>query len=141
MQLHAVEKDQMIANWKSTTTSVKDGLRTIEKEFVNLKSNNTFNLVMLVSVQKNQSYIKDLRIEASGIWKVHENILVRVIKEISIPTVQDANQISQESIDNLAANFKFKLQNNPIHINTIKFLNQNSLILINEKHIETTYSK
>jgi hypothetical protein len=141
LQLQAVQKDQMITTWKSTNTSVNKGLTTIEKEYVNLRANNTFDIVMLVSVQKGQSYIKDLRIEASGIWEVHENILVRVIKNTSIATVQDVNQISQQSIDNLAANIKFKLENDPIVISTVKFLNENSLILINEQYKETTYSR
>ena len=141
LQAQAVQKEQMITTWMNTASYVNDGLTTIEKEYMNLRANGTFDIVMLVSVQKDNSYIKDLRIEASGIWEVRDNILVRVIQKVSVPTVQDANQISQQSIDNLAANFKFRLQNDPIRISTVKFLNKNSLILINEKYKETTYSR
>lgn len=141
LQAQAVQKEQMITTWMNTASYVNDGLTTIEKEYMNLRANSTFSIVMLVSVQKNKSYLKDLRIEATGIWEVHNNILVRVINNVSVPTAQDVNQISQQSIDNLAANLKYRLEHDPIRIATVKFLNQNSLILINEKYEETTYSR
>jgi len=139
--IYAVNKNEISGSWKTVNKTTENGVLTIEKEFMNLNQNNSFSIVVLVSVQKDQAYIKDLRIEATGIWEVHDNTLVFVVKNVSVPVVQEVNQISQQSIDNLAANFKYKYENDPIHIVTIKFLNNNSLTLISEKYRETSYSR
>ena len=123
------------------TKTQDNGLVTIEKEYLNISQNNIFNIVLLVSVQKDQSYIKDLRIEAYGSWDVRDNTLVLVVDRVNVPQVQDIQQISQVSLNNLAANFKSKYENNPIHILVVKFLNNNSLTIINENYREMSYSR
>ncbi len=141
IQLQAVEANKIIGNWHTVTETRNNGLITIEKEYLNINQNSDFNIVLLVSVQKDEAYIKDLRIEAYGTWDVRDNTLVLVAKSVNVPQVQDIHQISRESLNNLAANFKSKYENNPIHILIIKFLNSNSLTIINEKYQEIIYSK
>jgi len=141
LPLEAVEKQQMIGHWNTITTSNDNGQRTVEKEYLNLNGDSSFDITILVSVQKGNAYIKDLRIEATGIWEVRDNTLVLVVKTVSVPRVQKINQISQQSLNQLADNFKYKYENDPIHIITIKFLNQNSLVTINEAFRETSYSR
>lgn len=141
VQLYAVSKEQLAGHWQTVTQTNNNGLITIEKEYMNLNQNSTFSVIVLVSVQKGNAYLKDLRIEASGIWEVRDTVLVMVVKKVNVPIVQEVNQISEESINNLAENFKYKYENDPIHIITIKFLNTNSLITINEALRETSYSR
>jgi hypothetical protein len=105
MQLQAVEANKIIGNWHTVTETRNNGLITIEKEYLNISQNSNFNIVLLVSVQKDEAYIKDLRIEAYGTWDVRDNTLVLVAKSVNVPQVQDINQISRESLNNLAANF------------------------------------
>ncbi len=141
IQIHAIDANKIIGNWNTITKTQDNGLVTIEKEYLNISPNNNFNIVLLVSVQKDQAYIKDLRIEAYGTWDVRDNTLVLVVSRVNVPQVQDIQQISQESLNNLAANFKAKYENNPIHILKVKFLNNSSLTIINEKYREVSYSR
>ncbi len=141
LELHAVNQGQIIGNWQAFTRTLNQGTETIEKEYLSLNANHTFVLVILVSLQKDDAYIKDLRIEVTGTWDSRDNALVYVIKAVNVPAAKEVYLISQESLENLAANFKYKYENDNIHMGKIKYIDGTNLTIIGEKLRETSYRR
>jgi hypothetical protein len=141
INLHAVNQNNIMGNWQAFDRTIYKGTETIEKEYLTLNSNHTFTIVILVSVKKDESYIKDLRIEVSGTWDSRDNTLVYVIKTVNVPIAKEVYLISKQSLENLAANFKYKYENDSIHIIKIKYIDKNTMNIIGEKGIETKYTR
>jgi len=141
LELHAVNQNDIMGNWQALSRTVNNGTETIEKEYLTLNANRTFVLVILVSLKKNDSFVKDLRIEVTGNWDSRDNTLVYVIKSINIPTAKEVYLISQKSLENLAENFKYKYVNDAIHISKIKYMDRTNLTMIGEKGRETVYKR
>lgn len=141
LALNAIDKNQIIGNWNSTLRTLNNGTETIEKEYLSLNANSTFSLVILVSLQKGDAYIKDMRIEVAGTWESRDHTLVYVIKTVNIPNAKEVYGISQQSLENLAENFKSKYENDNIHIGKIKYIDNSNLTVIGEKLRETQYSR
>lgn len=139
IELGAADKRLLTGTWKSVSKSTHRGTLTIEKEYLYLNANNTFTVVLLVSVQKGVAFIKDLEIKGSGIWKVSDRTLVAVVNKMEVPFAKEVYKISQESLRNLAANFKSRFKNEPIRILRIKSIDMNHLVTINEASNETHY--
>jgi len=141
LNLHAVNQNDLIGNWESINRTVNNGTETIEKEYLTLNVNHTFSLILLVSLKKDASYVKDLRIEVTGTWDSRDNTLVYVVKNVNVPRAKEVYLISQQSLENLAANFKFKYENDTIHMSRIEILNKTMLNLLGEKGRETKYKR
>jgi len=127
--------------WHSITRSVNNGTQTVEKEYLNLYNNNKFNLVLLVSLEKGDFFVKDLRIEVSGIWRAKYKSLIYIIEKINVPVAKEVYRINQQSLRNLANNFKRMYETNKIHINKINYLNSDKMTIVNEKGSEVSYSR
>lgn len=141
LELHAVNQNDIMGNWQAINRTLNNGTETIEKEYLTLNANRTFVLVILVSLKKNDSFVKDLRIEVSGNWDSRDNTLVYVIKSVNVPVAKEVYLISQQSLENLAANFKYKYENDAIHIGKIKYMDGKNLTMIGEKGRETVYKR
>ena len=141
INLHAVNQNDIMGKWESISRTLNNDTETIEKEYLTLNANRTFALVILVSVKKDEAYVKDLRIEVSGTWDSRDNTLVYVIKKINVPAAKEVYLISQQSLENLAANFKYKYENDAIHITRIKYIDRTNLNVIGEKGLETKYKR
>jgi len=135
----AADKRLVTGTWKSVAKSTNNGTLTIEKEYLFLKANSTFTVVLLVSVQKGEAFVRDLEIKGSGIWKVSNHTLVAVVNKMEVPFAKEIYRISQASLRNLAANFKQRFEKEPIRILTIKSIDQNNLITLNEALKQTHY--
>jgi hypothetical protein len=141
LELHAVNKNDLMGNWQAVTRTLNNGTETIEKEYLSLNANHRFELVILVSLQKDDAFIKDLRIEVTGTWESRDNMLVYVIKTVNVPVAKEVYRISQKSLENLAANFKYKFENDNIHMSKIKYVDGANLTIIGEKLRETKYQR
>ena len=141
LQLGAVERSDVIGKWQAVTKSNNHGTVTSEKEYLHLNADRSFDIVLLVSVQKEEAFVKDLQIKGSGIWKVSDNTLVVVVNKLEVPFAKEVYLISQESLRNLAANFKRRFENEPIRILKIKSFDKHRLITVNEGSKETQYSR
>jgi len=141
LELSAVSQNQIIGKWQSSIQTTNNGTLTIEKEYLHLNADRTFSIVLLVSIQKEEAFIKDLRIEGSGIWKLWNNTLVAVVKKVEVPSAKEVYLISQESLRNLSETFKRKFQNEPIRMSTIQSIDKNNLITVNEKAKKTSYRR
>ena len=141
LQLGAVDRSDIVGKWKAVTKSTNNGTVTLEKEYLHLNADRSFDIVLLVSVQKEEAFVKDLQIKGSGIWKVSDNTLVVVVNKLEVPFAKEVYLISQESLRNLAANFKRRFQNEPIRILKIKSFDKHRLITVNEASKETHYSR
>lgn len=141
VNLHAVQQNDIMGNWQSFTRTLNNGTETIEKEYLTLNANRTFVLVILVSVKKNEAFVKDLRIEVSGTWDSRDNTLVYVIKTVNVPKAKEVYLISQKSLEDLAATFKYRYENDNIHMGKIKYADGTNLSIINEKGRETKYKR
>ena len=141
IELNAADKTQVMGIWKAVSQSTYKGTLTIEKEYLHLNANSTFSIVLLVSVQKGDAFIRDLQIKGSGIWKVSDNTLVAVVNKMEVPFAKEIYLISQESLRNLAANFKHRFEKEPIRILSIKSIDQKNLITVNEALKETHYTR
>ena len=142
LQLTAADKVYNISgNWHASSRTLNNGTETIEKEYLTLDPNGTFSLLLLVSLKKDEAFIKDLRIEVGGNWESRYNTLVYVIKTVNVPSAKEVYLISQKSLENLAANFKYRYENDRIHINKIKTLDNRNLLIINEQGSGTKYAR
>jgi len=141
LELSAADKTQVIGIWKAVSQSAHKGNVTTEKEYLHLNANSTFSIVLLVSVQKGDAFIRDLQIKGSGIWKVSDNTLVAVVNKMEVPFAKEIYLISQESLRNLAANFQNRFKKEPIRIRSIKSIDQENLITVNEALKETHYTR
>ncbi len=139
LEMSAMSPSEIVGKWQCITHSTNNGTVTTEKEYLYLNADHTFSIVILVSLQKDDAFIKDLHVEGSGIWKTMNNTLVIVIKKVKVPAAKEVYLISQQSLENLAANFQNKFINEPILISTIKSIDRNNLTTVNEKLNETHY--
>ena len=139
--LHAVNPNELIGSWYSSLRTLNNGTETIEKEYLTFSANSTFKLVLLVSLKKDLSFVKDLRIEVIGNWEAKGNALIYIIKSVNVPSAKEVYQISQQSLDNLAANFKFKYENDKIHVNKIISMETKKLSVLSERGRTTNYTR
>ncbi len=140
LQLDAFDRSDLIGKWKALSKTTNEGSVTLEKEYLHLNADKSFNIVLLVSVQKGEAFVKDLQIKGSGIWKVSDETLVVVVNKLEVPFAKEVYLISQESLRNLAANFKRRFENEPIRILKIKSLDKLHFITVNEASKEN-YSR
>ncbi|MGB5505995.1 MAG: hypothetical protein WBM70_04815 [Sulfurovum sp.] len=139
IELNAADRRLVTGTWKSVDQSNNHGTKVIEKEYLYLNGNGTFTIVLLVSVQKGDAFVRDLEIKGSGIWKVSNHTLVAVVKKMEVPFAKEVYRISQESLRHLATTFKNRFEKEPIRILTIKSIDQNNLITVNEASKQTNY--
>jgi hypothetical protein len=139
--LNAITVQELAGNWSAYSESTSNGTVTVEKEYLHLNANNTFSIQLFVSVQKEEAFIKDLRIEGSGIWKSRDNTLVIYIQKVEVPFAKEIYLISQESLRTLANNFKHKYENEPLRIIKIKSFTSSQLVTSNETLLETVYTR
>ena len=141
LELHAVNQNDLMGNWQSFIRTLNNGTEITEKEYLTLNANHTFTLVILVSLKKNDSFVKDLRIEITGDWESRDNTLVYVIKTVNVPFAKEVYLISQKSLENLAATFKYRYENDKIHMGKIKYIDGTNFTLMSEKGRETKYKR
>ena len=141
-ELLAMNQNAMfVGMWQSISQTKNRGTVTIEKEYLSLNANNTFSILLLVSVQKGDAFVKDLQIKGSGIWKVHKGTIVYVIQNVDVPFAKEVYRISQTSLEQLANYFKHRFDGQPIRIISVTKLNTNQLSVINENNKETHYTR
>ena len=134
-------ENTIVGKWHSTTNTVTNGTEVTEKEYLNLNKNSKFNLVLLVSLQKGDYFVKDLRIEVSGTWRAKYKSLIYIIEKINVPVAKEVYRINKQSLTNLANNFKRMYEINKIHINKINYLDNVKMTIINEKGSEVSYGR
>ena len=139
--LYAVNTDKLTGSWYSALRTLDNGTEIIEKESLTFRANNTFILVLLVSLKKDISYIKDLRIEVSGNWEAKGNALIYTIHSVNVPSVKEVYHISKQSLDNLAENFKHKWVSDKIHIYRIISYKPKKFSVRSEKGRRTEYKR
>ncbi len=139
--LHAVSANELLGSWYSSLRTLNNDTETIEKEYLTFNANSTFKLIILVSLKKDLSYVKDLRIEVVGNWEAKGNSLIYVITSVNVPSAKEVYQISQQSLENLAANFKYKYENDKIHVNKITSMEAKNLTVLSERGRETKYKR
>jgi hypothetical protein len=137
----AVSPQALVGNWQAVKSSLTNGTQSTEKEYLQLKADRTFSLMLLVSVEKDDAFVKDLKIEVSGIWKVRDDTLVAVVKSVAGPVAKEVYRISQESLRNLALTFENRFTNDPIRIIRIKHIDQGHFTSLNEELKETSYTR
>jgi len=141
LQLSYAANTYLPGNWYASSRSLNNGTEVIEKEYLNLYDNKNFQIVILVSLKKDLAYVKDLRIEVNGKWESRENILVFVIKNVNVPHAKEVSMISQQSLENLASNFRAKYENDKLHMLKIIKLNEKELTTVTESGRKTDYTR
>lgn len=131
----------LIGQWNSVSSGVNNGSSTTEREFLKFNADHTFGIVLLVTVKKGNAYVKDLRIEGTGIWKTRGNILVAVVDHIEVPAAGEVYNVSQGSLEGIAATFHDRFENDPIRILVMKQLSPQKLVTENEVKKLTTYTR
>jgi gamma-glutamylcyclotransferase (GGCT)/AIG2-like uncharacterized protein YtfP len=139
--LNGAEESMLLGQWNSTTYALNNGTQTKEKEYLKFYPDHTFDLLFLVTLEKGNSFVKDLRIEGKGIWKTRGNILVVVIKDIEVPVAGEIYGISQSSLKEIAALFHNRFKNDPIRILVIKSLEAHTLVTENKRKQRVTYQR
>ena len=137
--LEAITPDEIVGKWYAYRQSTERGTVTVEKEYLHLHANQTFTIQLFVSVQKDDAFIKDLRIEGSGIWKSREKVLVMYIQKVEVPFAKEIYRISQESLRMVANTFKNKYENEPLRIIFIENHTDKKLVTTNQELLETSY--
>ncbi len=131
----------IVGQWQSYSKVTNKGTLTIEKEYLNLNANKTFSILILVSVEKGNAFVRDLQIKAFGNWKLYKDTLVYVVKSIDVPFAKEVYRISQPSLTQLANYFKRRFEGEPIRILKVQGMNANTLTVINEDGIVTNYTR
>ena len=141
MEVYAANEAMLIGQWNSVSSGVNNGTRTTEREFLRFNADHTFGTVLLVTVKKGNAYVKDLRIEGTGTWKTRGNILVAVVNDVEVPVAGEVYNISQNSLEGIAATFHDRFKNDPIRILVMKQLSPQKLVTENEAKMLTTYTR
>jgi len=131
----------LFGQWNSMTQGVNNGTKTTEKEYLKFYNNHTLDILFLVTIQKGNAFVKDLRIEGSGIWKTRGNILVVVLKEVNVPVAGEVYGISRSSLNEIAATFHNRFKDDPIRILVMKVLNQHKLVTENKRKQRVSYTR
>ena len=139
--LHAITANDIVGSWYSSLRTVNNGTEIIEKESLEFNANHTFMLVILVNLNKNSAYVKDLRIEIIGNWEAKGNALIYTISSVNVPSVKDVYQVSKQSLDNLASSFKSKWVSDKIHIYKIVSFEPKKLTVKNGRGVITKYKR
>lgn len=139
--LHAVSAYDIVGSWYSSLRTVNNGTEIIEKESLKFNANHTFMLVILVNLNKNPAYVKDLRIEIAGNWEAKGNALIYTINSVNVPSVKDVYQVSKQSLDNLASSFKSKWVSDKIHIFKIISFEPKKLTVKSGRGVITKYKR
>ena len=139
--IQAVTANELMGKWQTVIQSQDNGALIVEEEHLTLNTNHTFSIVIFVSLEKGEAFIKGLRIEGSGIWKNRDNTLVAVIQKVEVPFAKEIYLISQESLRNFANSFKNKYENEPIRISVIKSFEANKMTTVNENLRESIYTR
>jgi len=140
-QIHAVTANDIVGSWYSALRTMNNGTEIIEKESLKFNANHTFMLVILVNLNKNPAYVKDLRIEITGNWEAKGNALIYTINSVNVPSVKDVYQVSEQSLDNLASSFKSKWVSDKIHIYKIISFEPKKLTVKSGRGIITKYKR
>ena len=141
MEVYAANEAILIGQWNSVSSGVNNGTHTTEREFLRFNADHTFGTVLLVTVKKGTAYVKDLRIEGTGTWKTRGNILVAVVNDVEVPVAGEVYNISQSSLEGIAATFHNRYKNDPIRILVMKQLSPQNLVTENEAKMLTTYTR
>jgi len=139
--LHGAEDSMLFGQWNSVSHAVNNGTQTTEKEYLKFYQDHTFDILFLVTVEKGNAFVRDLRIEGRGIWKTRGNILVVVMKDVEVPVAGEVYGISQSSLKKIAASFHNRFKNDPIRILVIKSLGQHTLITENKRKQQVSYQR
>ncbi|HIQ47636.1 MAG TPA: hypothetical protein EYH57_08460 [Sulfurovum sp.] len=131
----------IVGQWQAYRKVTNKGTLTIEKEYLNLNANKTFSILILVSVEKGNAFVKDLQIKAFGTWKLYKDTLVYVVKSIDVPFAKEVYRISQPSLTQLANYFKSRFEGEPIRILKVQGMTNNTLTVINEEGVVTNYTR
>jgi len=140
-KLQAANEMMLTGQWNSITHSLNNGTKTTEQEFLKFNTDHTFKIILLVTVEKGNAFVKNLRIEGTGIWKTRGNVLVAVVNDMEVPSAGEVYQISQHSLESIASTFHNRFKNDPIQILVIKELSPNLLVTENQNRIITTYKR
>ena len=136
-------RDMTVGNWHTVTTATSQNhTRVTEKEFLNLKSDHTFEITILVNLKKGEHFVKDLQVKATGIWKRYITTLVVVIERIEVPFAKEvSNTITRASLESLARTYQARLRESPIRIYTITLLTKDQFTIVNEQGVKTEYTR
>lgn len=140
-QSFCVTSSELIGKWTAYSESRNHSTLTTEKEFLSLNADGTFSVKLLVSVKNGDAFIKDLHIEASGLWKNRDETLVIFIKNLKIPFAKEIYRISKSSLRQVASVFENRYKDAQLKIINIQNFTGKSLVTLNEKKVTTTYTK
>ena len=139
--LNAADDAMLVGQWNSVTSSLNNGTKTTEKEYLKFYDNYTFDILFLVTVEKGNTFVKDLRIEGRGIWKTRGNILVVVVNDVEVPVAGEVYGISRSSLEGIAATFHNRFKNDPVRILVMKELSRQKLVTQNKQKQLVTYKR
>ncbi len=111
--IQAVTENELMGKWQTVTQSRDNGALIVEKEHLILNPKHALSIDIFVSIEKGDAFIKDLRIEGSGIWKSRDNTLVAVVQKVEVPFAKEIYLISQESLRNFAILLKANMKMSP----------------------------
>jgi hypothetical protein len=118
----------LLGEW-STQRSFKAGNeKHIEREDLRFNPD-TFRLMLTVTIEKGKFLVKDLKIRASGLWKLQGEILVLVIEQISFASVAQTKGIDRGSFEKLVRDLRGRYLTDPIRILHLRSLDTGTLTL------------
>ena len=139
INIYAIDTSMVVGKWHTTATIQNQNSTTVEKEYLNLRANHTFTITLLVSVQAKDAYIKDLRIEASGGYKVQDNLIIAVVKRVNVPSALDVKNISQNSLNAIADKFKARFDGEPILVTKVTNITATQMSTVSENGANRVY--
>ena len=129
-ELQAAGTPTLLGTWKSQRTFAMNGERHEETESLRFNPG-SFRMQFVTTIRKGPFLIKNLRIDATGIWKRRDRILVLMFQQIRFAGVDETRGINRASFDTLVRQLRSRYLSDPIRIFSLQALSQEVLSLDN----------
>jgi len=126
--------------WITERKFVHNGEKHLEKETLDFRAD-TFRLILNITISKGTLLVRDLRIEASGLWKMRDDILVIVMQELRFAGVGETRGINRESFRTVIRELRGNYLTDPIRLYRVLKLTDSSFVIHGEENVEKSYSR
>lgn len=129
-EVQAADSSTLLGTWKTHRAFAANGERHEETEILRFNPG-SFRMQLFTTIRKGPFLVKNLRIEATGIWKRRDRILVLMLQQIRFTGVDETRGINQASFNTLVRQLRGRYLSDPIRILSIQALGEDVLSLDN----------
>jgi hypothetical protein len=130
----------LLGEWTTQRSFQTGNEKHLEREDLRFNPD-TFRLMLTVTIEKGNLLVKDLKIRASGLWKLQGETLVLVVEQISFASVARTKGINKNSFERLVRDLRGRYLDDPIRILKLRSLDSGTLTLETADHEIKSYKR